>query len=382
MAYDLLVKGGQVVDPSQGLNAVQDVALSDGKVAAIQASIPESQATNVLDANGLLVTPGLLDMHVHVYWGVSHYGVDADATCLQKGVTTVLDTGSSGAQTFPGFRHFIIERAQTRIYALLNISTMGMLYEKIGELQDMRWADVEAAVARGQEHRDVVLGIKVRLSPHMVGQQDVEALSRAREAATALGTPLMVHIGGTYTPLEKHLARLRPGDIVTHTFHDRGNGVLDDKGKVVDAVWEAQRRGVVFDIGHGRGSFSFRVAEQVLSQGFYPGSISSDLHVHNLHGPVYDQVTVLSKFLHLGMSVDDVIQKTTQAPAQAMGKADTLGTLRVGATGDVAVLRLEEGDFLFTDSYGGTVHGTRRLVPVHTIKGGHLVRAPTAVAGS
>ena len=374
MPYDLLIKGGQVIDPSQGLNTTQDVALEGGKVASVEEGIPESQAREIVDAQGLIVTPGLVDLHIHAYWGVAHYGIEPDPGNIAKGVTTALDVGSAGARTFPAFRKYVLERSRTRLYALLNISAMGMISNKIGELEDLRWADVEEAVAAVQANQDLILGIKARLSRNLAGDHDVDALKRALEAAEALGTFLMIHVGDTKTPLEELCNMLRPGDVVTHCFHGKPHGVLDNTGKVIDGIREAQKRGVILDTGHGVGSFSFDTAEKALSQGLLPGNISSDLHMYNIEGPVYDQVTTLSKFLHLGLSLEEVVRCSTQTAATAIGKADTLGTLKVGAEGDVTLLRLEEGTFTFFDSHQKSVTAQQRLAHVLTVKGGRVYR--------
>ena len=374
MAHDLLIKGGHVVDPSQGINGIRDVALAGGKVAAVEESIPDGEAIETVDAAGLIVTPGLLDLHIHAYWGASHYGIEPDPYNIAKGVTTTLDVGSAGARTFPAFRKYIIERSHTRLYALLNISAMGMISNKIGGLEDLRWADVEDAVAMGQSNRDLVLGIKARLSRLQAGEQDMEALKRALEAAEILGTFVMIHIGDTKTPLEELAALLRPGDVITHCFTGRPHGVMDDAGRVFAGLREAQDRGVVFDIGHGQGSFSFDVTEKALSQGFYPGNISSDLHIYNIEGPVFDQLTTLSKFIYLGMSLEEVIRLSTESAARVMGKADRLGTLRVGAEGDVTLIRQEEGDCTLTDAANRTVQSRQRLTHVLTGKGGKVYR--------
>ncbi len=375
MTYDLLIKGGTVIDPSQGLNAVRDVALSGDKVAALGVGIAESKAAEVLDAAGLIVVPGLLDLHVHSFWGASHYGVDPDVAHLSKGVTTALDAGSSGADTFGAFRKYVLERCNTRLLALLNISTMGMISNDIGELEDLRWANVGAAIRVGRANRDLILGIKVRLSSNITGKHDVDSLKRALEAAEGLGRFVMVHIGGSETSLEKLTNLLRPKDVVTHAFTGHPQGVLDDAGRVIPAIVEAQRRGVVFDIGHGAGSFSFDVAERALSQGFYPNNISSDLHVYNIEGPVFDEVSVLSKFVWLGMSISDVIRLSTEATAQTMGVGGGLGTLSVGAEADVTLLRLDEGRFILTDALGRSVTADKKLSHVTTIKAG-LVYCP------
>ena len=372
MAFDLLVKGGHVIDPSQKINDLRDVALSDGKVAAVEKNIPDSAAKEIVDANGLIVTPGLLDLHIHAYVGASHYGIEPDPNNIAKGVTTALDAGSSGADTFLGFRKYIIERSQTRLYALLNISSMGMVSNKIGELEDLRWADVEEAVKVGRSNQDLILGIKARLSRLQAGEQDMDALKRALEACEMLGSFLMIHVGDTRSSLEDIVAMLRPGDVVTHSFNDRPHGVLDDSGRVYAGIREAQDRGVVFDIGHGQGSFSFDVAEKALSQGFYPDNISSDIHIYNVNGPAFDQLTTLSKFLHLGMPLEDVIRLTTESTAKVMGKSGQLGTLRVGSEGDVTLTSLEEGDFTMYDKENRSVQSRHRLVHALTIKNGKI----------
>ncbi len=374
MTYDLLIKGGTVVDPSQGLNAVRDVALSEGKVAAVEESIAESQAGEVVDAKGLIVTPGLVDLHVHTFWGVSHFGIEPDTAHISKGVTTALDAGSSGASNFAAFRRYVLERSDTRLLALLNISSIGMISPKIGELEDLRMADAEQAVKVGRENRDYVLGIKARLSRAIVGDHDVEAMKRSLDAAEALGGIVMVHVGDTKTPMEELAAMLRPGDVVTHCFHGHPHGVLDDAGRVIDGIKDAQQRGVVFDIGHGKGSFSFDIAEKAISGGFFPGNISSDLHVYNIEGPVFDQVTALSKFMWLGMSLYDVVRLSTETTARTMRMGDRVGTLKVGADGDVAILRLEEGRTTLTDSVGRSVTARQRLSHVRTIKNGRVYR--------
>ena len=372
MAYDLLIKGGTVVDPSQGLNAVRDVALSAGKIAGLESQISGSEAREVVDASGLIVVPGLLDLHVHVFWGVSHFGVDADSTSLARGVTTAVDAGSSGASTFRAFRRYVLERADTRLYALLNISAMGMISQEIGELEDLRWADVEKAVTTSRENRDFIVGIKARLSRDTAGEHDADALKRALDAAEQAGGFVMVHVGDTSTPLEQLTSMLRPGDVVTHAFHGRAQGILDATGRVKDVIKEAEQRGVVFDVGHGAGSFAFETAEKALTDGFPPGNISSDLHVYNVRGPVFDHVSVLSKFLHLGMSLYDVIRLSTETTAAVIGIGEKLGTLKMGAEGDVTLLRQEEGDFTFTDAMGVSVKARQRLSHVLTIRRGRV----------
>ena len=374
MAYDLLIKNGTVIDPSQRLDAVRDVAIADAKVAAVEADIEEGSAREVVDAAGLIVMPGLLDLHVHVFWGASHYVIDPDYGNVAKGVTTALDAGSSGARTFLAFRRYVLEQADTRLFALLNISAMGMLSPKIGELEDLRWADVDDAVEIGRANRDYILGIKARLGAAQAADNDVDALKRAIEAAEALDSMVMIHVGSTKTPLDELTAMLRPGDVVTHSFHGHPHGVLDGSGRVLDGIKDAQRRGIIFDIGHGAGSFSFATAEKALADGFEPGCISSDLHIYNIEGPVFDQLTTMSKFLHLGMPLGDVVRLSTQAPAAAMGLSESLGTLKRGAAADVTIVSMDEGRYDLTDSEGVTVEASRSLKHVRTIRDGRVYR--------
>lgn len=374
--YDLLIKGGTLIDPGQGLHSRKDLALAGGLVAAVEDDLPADSAAEVLDAGGLLVTPGLIDVHTHVYYGVSHYGLEPDSTSLARGVTTVLDTGSAGAQTFPAFRRFIIDVAATRILALLNVSVMGMLYEQVGELLDLRYVDNALTLRIAREHLDVVVGLKLRMARRLVGENGPRALELSRQAADALGAPLMVHIGDSEVSLDEILAALRSGDIVTHAYHGLPEGILDGQGRVKSAVREAAERGVRFDVGHGRGSFSWRVAERALAGGFLPGTISSDLHTHNIDGPVFDLVTTLSKFLHLGLSLDETISRCTSQAASILGRglADRLGGLRPGQEGDVSLLELQEGRFDFVDSEGETRVARQRLVPRGVVRAGKVIR--------
>ena len=372
--YDLLVTGGTVVDPSQGINELLDVAFHNGKVATGGKSIPDSKAMEVVDAHGKYVVPGLIDLHVHNYWGVSHYGIDPDITNISKGVTTAIDAGSAGAATFAAFRKYVLERADTRLYALLNISLTGMISRNIGELEELRYADVGQASRVGNQNRDYIIGIKARLSEDITHEHDTESIKRALEAAQAIGGFVMIHVGNTATPMEKLVELLRPGDVVTHSFHGNKSGILDDAGKVIDSFIDARNRGVVFDVGHGAGSFSFEVAERALADGFYPGNISSDLHVYNVEGPVFDQVTTISKFMWLGMSLYEVIRLTTETTAQTIGRSDKLGTLKPDSIGDAAILSLDCGRFTLTDSVGRSITTSTKLSHVSTIRSGKLYK--------
>ena len=277
MKYDLLIKGGTVIDPSQGLHADRDVAFLDRKVAAVESSIPEAEARETFDASGHIVTPGLIDLHAHAYWGASDPGIPADCANVAKGVTTAVDAGSAGARTFPAFRKWVLERSDTRLFALLNISSMGMVGgNEIAELLDMRWAEVDKAVESWRANKEYVLGIKARLGRVQCLDNDVEALKRSLEAAEAMDGFVMIHVGNTATPLEDLCAMLRPGDVVTHSFGGMEDLLVDESGKVRDGFKEAAERGVVFDVGHGGGGFSFTSAEKAIADGFPPGNISTD----------------------------------------------------------------------------------------------------------
>ena len=353
--YDLLIKGGTLVDPSQGTHADRDVAFAQGVVAAVGEAIPPWQASEVLDATGHLVTPGLVDLHVHIFEGVSHYGIAPDRYCLAKGVTTAVDAGSAGADTFLGFRKYIVEVSDTRIFATLNISSQGMISSDVGELDEIRWANVGKALQTIEANRDLILGVKVRLSRGQVCSErsGLEPLHRAREAADAAGLPIMVHPQGAWCEsLDDILAVMGSGDIVTHCFHGKSHGILDNEGRIRSAVHQARERGVLFDVGHGSGSFDWSVCEAALAQGFPPTTISSDLHVYNVNGPVYDLATTVTKFMELGMPLDEVVSRVTAVPAGVIGMSERIGTLRPGAHGDAVVFAQEEGDFALADSAG------------------------------
>ena len=374
--YDLLVRGGRVIDPAQGISAERDVAISGHTVARVAANIPETEARQVLDARGKFVTPGLIDIHVHVYDGVAPLGIPADPNCIAKGVTTVVDAGSAGAHTFPGLRKYVINVVDTRVYALLNISVVGQSTlsndNPYGELLDLRYANPKLAIRTIEQNRDVILGVKIRLTRNIAGDHDLEALKLAREASDAVRLPLMVHIGGTHAPLPAILAMLNKGDVITHSFRGSPGGILDDRGRILPEVRKAVAGGVHLDIGHGAGSFSFDTAEKAMRQELLPGTISSDVHQFNVNGPVFDLATTLSKFLHLGMTLEQVIERSTSNAAQAFGFPKGLGTLREGAEADVAVFDLREGRFEFVDSVREKRTGNRKLVPVATVKTGKI----------
>ena len=370
MTYDLVIKNGTVIDPSQKICEQKDIAVAGGKIAAVENYISDGNSHDVIEAEGLLVTPGLVDLHVHVWWGVAHLAIEADPACVYRGVTTAIDAGSSGSNTIAGFHRYVIDQAHTRVLAFLHISGMGQLDNNIGELEDIRWARVEQAIEAAELHSDVIVGIKVRLTENIVGSNDLIALKRALEAGQELNKPVMIHIGGSVNQVEEFLEQLRPGDIVTHSFTGRPHGILDNNNKVIDAAWDAMNRGVIFDVGHGAGSFSFPVAEACLEQGLGPGTVSSDVHRYNIRGPVFDLMTTLSKYIHLGYSIGDAIALGSSIPSAAVGLPDNIGTLKIGADADIAIIEHRKGPITFSDADGNERNGNQLLLPVETLRKG------------
>ena len=367
---DFALAGGRVIDPAQGLDEVATVGVRAGRIVSVG---PDVEAARTIDAGGLIVVPGLIDLHTHVYWGVSHYGVDADTHCLLRGVTTAVDVGSAGAQTFPGFHRYVIDRSRTRVLAFVHVAVEGMISPLVGELEDVRWASAEQAVARAREHPDVIVGVKIRLGYQMVGQDPEPAFAVARRAADELGLPLMVHVIDMPRPITWLLPSMGEGDIVTHCFHGNEGGILDDDGRLFPEVLDARERGVVFDIGHGIGSFAWRVARAALEQGFPPDTISSDVHAYNVAGPVFDQPTTLSKLLHLGMTLPEVVRATTVAPAVAVRRADEFGSLATGRGADITVLELVHGARALVDGEAVSETATSWLEPRLVVRAGEAL---------
>lgn len=365
--YDLVIRGGRILDPAQRIDRVADVAIRAGKIAAIRPSIASASAAEVIEAGGKLVTPGLIDIHAHV--------ADKELTpaqCLAAGVTSLVDGGSRGAQNVEE----ILKTAQSapnRVRILLNISGRG-LADGATELLDIEKANAPAARRAVERSREWIIGIKARLSRSAAADHDLEAVRRARQVADPLKIPIMVHIGDTASPLPDILALLRPGDIVTHMYAPAPHGIMDDNGKVLPKILEARKRGVLFDFGNGRTAhWTWDVAERAMQQGFLPDTLSSDLTGAGLTDQVINLPNVMSKFLLLGMPVDQVIARVTTNSAHAIPEYKSYGTLRAGAPADVTVLELREGDFDFVDNYKGQRTGHRRLVPYAVVMGGKKV---------
>lgn len=375
---DLVIDGARVVDPARGIDDRLGVNITGTQITALGG---EGQAAETIDAGGLVLVPGLVDLHTHLYHGVSHYGIDPDAHCLRRGVTTAVDAGSAGAQTFPGFRRYVIDHAQTRILAFLHVAVQGMITPLVGELEDLRWASPAQAIGRAREHPDVIVGVKVRLGFQMVGDDPSSALRLARQASEQLGLPLMVHITDMRRPIAWLLARLGEGDIVTHCFQANEGGILDADGRLYPEVARARDRGIVFDVGHGAGSFGYRVARAALAQGFPPDTVSSDLHAHNVAGPVYDQATTLSKLLHCGMSLAEVIRSATAAPAAAIRRTGQIGSLAPGCEADLTGFELRTGEWALCDGAGATEVVPTLMIPRLVVRAGQAHRIDPVIPG-
>jgi dihydroorotase len=361
---DLVLRGGRVIDPAQGLDKVCDVGFASGKVSAIGNHLQPNSGTQVRDVSGRIVTPGLIDLHTHVYWGGTSLGIDAEDFCRTSGVTTAVDTGSAGPGNFMGFRRHVIERSQVRILAYLHVSHAGIYgfsnTVMVGESEDIRLMDPVTAAAVADANRDVIVGIKVRVGRHASGDQGAAPLGIALQVAEETGLPLMAHIDEPPPSYEEVIERLRPGDVLTHAFRPFPNAPCTAQGTVKPAVLAARRRGVLFDIGHGMGSFAFKTARAMLANGFSPDTISSDVHALCINGPAFDQVTTMSKFLCLGMSLPDVIKASTETAAFAL-KRPELGSLKPGSAGDATILSVDEGEFDYVDVVGEHLTGDRRI---------------------
>jgi dihydroorotase len=361
---DLILKGGRVIDPSQGLDGIMDVGFAAGKVAAVAPSLTGNGA-DVRDVSGRIVSPGLIDLHTHVYWGGSSLGIDAEEFCRTSGVTTAVDTGSAGPGNFMGFRRHVIERSAVRILAYLHISHAGIYgfssTVMVGESEDIRLMDPVTAAQVADANRDVIVGIKVRVGRHASGDQGTAPLEIALQVAEETGLPLMAHIDEPPPSYEEVIARLRPGDVLTHAFRPFPNSPATAQGTVKPAVIAARKRGVLFDIGHGMGSFAFKTARAMLANGFAPDTISSDVHSLCINGPAFDQVTTMSKFLCLGMSLPEVIRASTVNAAFAL-KRPELGSLKPGSAGDATILSVEDGAFDYVDVVGEHLEGRQRIL--------------------
>jgi dihydroorotase len=373
MEFDLVLRDARVIDPSQDLDGELDVAFSGGKVAAVGRKLKAGSRTAEKSLKGLIVAPGLIDLHTHVYWGGTYLGIDAEEFCRTSGVTTAIDTGSAGPGNFAGFRKHVIERSAVRILAYLHVSHAGIFgfsnNVMVGESEDIRLMDPVAAAEVADRNRDVIVGIKVRVGRHASGDQGLHPLDFAMQVAEETGLPLMAHIDEPPPSYEALVERLRPGDVLTHAFRPFPNAPCTAQGTVKPAVRAARERGVLFDIGHGMGSFSFKTARAMLANGFMPDTISSDVHALCINGPAFDQVTTMSKFLCLGVDLREVIRASTVNAAFAL-KRPELGSLKPGSVGDATVLSVDQGEFDYTDVVGEHLAGKQRISSRGVVIGG------------
>lgn len=363
--YDLIVKGGRVLDPSLRLDAIGDVAIAGGRIAAVAPSIA-ADAAEVLDARGKLVVPGLIDIHTH-----AGRLAEGPSICLADGVTGFIDAGSSGADAVDA-AVAITRAAPQPGRVLVNIGRAGVI--PAGDTMELAKADVGMARDAIARNRDLIVGVKARLSRDAAGANDAEVLRRAREVVTPFGLPVMIHMGQTISPLPLLMELLRPGDIVTHMFAPPPNSIIDEGGRILPEVLAARRRGVWFDVGHGRtGHLRWDVVERVMQAGFWPDTFSTDWTVEGRTAQVFDFPNVLSKFLDYGMPLDQVIARATLAPSRVFDVFRDRGTLNVGAPADIAVLEMREGAFEFVDNFGNKKTGARRLFPSATVLAGKRV---------
>jgi dihydroorotase len=363
--YDLVIKGGRVIDPSVRLDATRDVGIAAGRIAAVETEIAAGTA-EVLDARGKLVVPGLIDIHTH-----AGRNLEGPGMLLEDGVTGFIDAGSAGAEGIDAVVA-VAKAAPQPGRVLLNIGRKGILPE--GDTKDLSLADVGAARAAIEKHRDYIVGVKARLTESVTGATDVDVLARSIAAVAPFDLPVMIHMGQSASSLVELMPMLRAGDIVTHLFAPPPHGILGEDGRILPEVLAARRRGVVFDVGNGvRDHIRWDIVETIMAQGFWPDTFSTDWNVMSRTTGVVDLPNCMSKLLGFGMSVPDVIERATLNPARAFDVFRDRGTLNVGAPADVAILDLREGEFTFLDNYENTIRGRQRLFPTETVLGGKRV---------
>ncbi len=375
-SFDLLLKGGTVINPATAVHERLDVGVLGGRIAAIEPALSADGAKNVLDVQGCYVTPGLIDFHIHSYWGVNPYGFNADSICLATGVTTTMDAGSSGPVNFLGFRKLIYEQSKTRMLAFVALAQHGVLNDP-GELLDLRFADSDGAAQTVGDNRDIAVGIKLRLHRKSIGDNSREALRLAIRAGGMTRTPLMVHVGDTAISMEEIVDTLRSGDVVTHCYTPQRPSIVDASGNLLPAVRKARERGVIFDVGHAAGHFDFNLVRRAMSEGLEPDIISSDLHGRMKQpgfGIVGSLPTTLTKFLALGLPLDHIIAACTVNPARAIGWQERIGSLELQREADITVLRIVDEPTILRDSLGNCLTTERRFDVLWTVRRGQLHR--------
>jgi len=373
--YDLVLKGGVVIDPAQDLSRALDVAVQDGKIAAVTANIPASEARRVIHVPGKTVTPGLIDLHTHVFDGVAANGVHPDIAGVHAGVTTVVDAGSSGCATFSAFPRHILPKCETEVIPLLHICQTGLATNP--DIIAESSIDLESTLKVAREHKGLIKGIKARMVSPALEIFGMEMPRLAKRAARESGLPLMVHIGDTtkrYDPnvIRELLPLLEPGDIVTHLFTANPGGVLDTNGKLVPEAKELAARGVWLDTAHGRMNFGFNVGRRVLDQGLTPHCISTDLTIPGRANTVHSMVEIMARFLGMGFTLEQVIAMSTVNPARAIGEVHRLGSLAVGRQADISVLEVRDGRWVVYDTLRDSMKIDKTVVPVLTVKRGRV----------
>ena len=384
--FDLVVKGGTVLDPSQKLNAKRDIGMRFGLIEAIEADIPAARAQRVLDATGRTVLPGLIDLHSHVYPYGSAIGIPADELIPYQGTTTAISAGDAGANNFAAFRRHIVAQTRTRLYAFVHIANNGLAGFPVAELFNVDYADPELAARAVADNADIVIGIKVRMSENVIAKHGLEPLRRSIRACELSGTSakVMCHIGGVESPelMSQILDILRPGDVLTHCYSGAPNVAgkftnIVQEGKLLPAALNAKKRGVVFDVGHGGGSFDYTIAEAAIAQGAPPDTISSDIHVFSGNTPGMPYLTwVMSKFLNMGFTLEQVVTMATANPAKVINRHPKLGTLQVGAPADATVVDVVQGPIEFVDTRNNKRQGTVHIRPTNTVLAGTAYGRP------
>lgn len=373
--YDLLIRNGEVRDPSRGFKARADVAIRDGRIAAIESAIAPEKARETIDAKGLFVTPGIVDLHTHIYYGGGSVpGIEADPVAARSGVTTWVDAGSFAYDNVAGFRRYIVERAQVRVFGFVYLYPANR--DPTADPVKFARAAMKQTADAVLQNPEFMLGVKVQIGSNMNGQYSPEFLKIARELCDTYKVKLMVHISDAPPEVPQILEFMRPADIITHSYTGHGTSLCDAKGKLKPGVAEARSRGVIFDLGHGLGSFNFGEARKCLDAGFPVDTISSDIYQRNIEGPVYDMPTTMSKLLHLGMSFDEVLLRSTLNPARVIGRVPGIGTLAVGGPADIALLGIEDGQFRLVDSQRNAVTAKQRIVCRLTVCRGKRVQPP------
>lgn len=374
--YNLLIKNGRVIDPAQNIDDMLDVAISGDKIAKVAKDIPLQESQRVVDVKDKVITPGLIDIHCHVYDSISDLGVKPDDAGVRQGVTTVVDAGSAGQATFGGFPEYVIPASRTKVFCFLHLGSLGLSIRP--ELKVWEEIDVDATAATIESNRALIKGIKLRLLGNIVAKDGIKVLKIAKKLAKKYGLPIMIHIGDlerrvSTTLTQELLPLMESGDILSHVFTVQHGGTLRPDGTILPELREAMQRGVVLDIAHGRFNFSFEAARKIMAQGIFPTTLSTDLTLPSITGPVYGLTVTLSKFMALGLDLRQVVEMATINPARAISIEDRKGSLKPGMDADISILELSSGIWKLEDCEQQTIEVTRLITPYMTIKSGEVI---------